>query len=221
MKKLLLKFILRSDACFSRGDGTAGEVDIEVQHDQYGLPFLNGRALKGLIHEEAADLVEALALCGSSTQNWMAIANNLFGQPGSGINEQGAIKFGDAVLPEDFRRQVIYHINGEHDLDASQVFRLLTSIRTQTANDETGAPKPESLRVMRVIPNSTPFYAELVLEDQVEEIHLAFLAACLKAFRRAGSNKTRGMGKLSADLLDPVTGLSVLEGKFKCFEEGI
>ena len=57
MKKLILKFVLLSDACFSRGDGTAGEVDIEVEHDQYGLPYLNGRALKGLLHEEAAELV--------------------------------------------------------------------------------------------------------------------------------------------------------------------
>lgn len=220
MRNLIFKFVLESDACFSRGDGTAGEVDIEVQHDQYGLPFLSGRALKGLLHEEAAELVEALALSGSSGQKWNEIANTLFGQPGSGMDTQGIIKFGDAELPVDFRSMVIDFISAKKKMDATEILRLLTSTRTQTANDETGAPKPESLRVMRVIPRTTPFYANLIL-DEHEEIHLAFLAACIKAFRRAGSNKTRGLGKLKPDLIDQTTGKSVLDDYFKIFEEEI
>lgn len=60
MTLLKLKFILKSDATFGRGDGVAGLVDSEVQHDEYGLPFLGGRALKGLLEEECANIVFAL-----------------------------------------------------------------------------------------------------------------------------------------------------------------
>jgi CRISPR/Cas system CSM-associated protein Csm3 (group 7 of RAMP superfamily) len=208
MQKLLMKFTLKSDACFSRGDGTAGEVDIEVQHDQYGLPYLNGRALKGLLHEEAAELVDALQMADSTTHDWNLTANRVFGEPGSGIETQGLVKFGDATLPADFRSQVIEKVKSNSGLDAHQVLKLLTSTRTQTANDETGAPKLETLRVMRIIPRKTPFEAELTLDDEIKDVDLAFLAACIQAFRRAGSNKTRGMGKLKTD---PVDGFNLFE----------
>ena len=205
MKKLILKFVLLSEACFSRGDGTAGEVDIEVEHDQYGLPYLNGRALKGLLHEEAAELVHALSLAGSTSQNWNQIANRVFGEPGSSQETQGLVRFGNATLPPHFRQKII-----DNKLNAHDVLIGLTSTRTQTANDDTGAPKPETLRMMRIIPRGTPFQAELICDDGIEEMDLAFLSACVKALRRAGSNKTRGMGKIWTSF-----------DHFKKFEEAI
>ncbi|MGH2768963.1 MAG: RAMP superfamily CRISPR-associated protein, partial [Actinomycetota bacterium] len=42
---------LLSDATFSFGEGAAGEVDVEIAHDEYGLPFLPGRTLRGLLRE--------------------------------------------------------------------------------------------------------------------------------------------------------------------------
>lgn len=46
-----IKIKLLSDTTFGRGDGVAGLVDQEVEHDQYGFPFLRGRTLKGLLSE--------------------------------------------------------------------------------------------------------------------------------------------------------------------------
>ena len=61
MMEYALKLELLSDTAFGRGDGVDGLVDIEVQHDAYGLPFLGGRALKGLMGAECDDIVFALA----------------------------------------------------------------------------------------------------------------------------------------------------------------
>ena len=38
-----LKIDLLSDTTLGRGDGVAGVVDAEVQHDAYGLPYLSGK----------------------------------------------------------------------------------------------------------------------------------------------------------------------------------
>lgn len=57
-----LQFDLRSAATFGRGDGVAGLVDEEVEHDGDGLPFLRGRTLKGLLAEECANILYALEL---------------------------------------------------------------------------------------------------------------------------------------------------------------
>jgi len=40
MMHLSLKFMLKTDTTFGRGDGVAGLIDSEVQHDEFGLPFL-------------------------------------------------------------------------------------------------------------------------------------------------------------------------------------
>ena len=47
MPSYQLRLTLLSDATFGSGDGVAGLVDAEVQHDYVGLPFLGGRTLKG------------------------------------------------------------------------------------------------------------------------------------------------------------------------------
>lgn len=60
MRTYWLKFTLKSDATFGRGDGVAGMVDSEVQHDSYGLPYLGGRTIKGLLGEECASILFAL-----------------------------------------------------------------------------------------------------------------------------------------------------------------
>jgi len=74
MMTFLLKFTLESDATFGRGDGVAGVVDSEVQHDPYGFPYLGGRALKGLLGDECANILFALEQQGKA-QHWMRSHN--------------------------------------------------------------------------------------------------------------------------------------------------
>ena len=193
MQEIKLSVVLKSASCFSIGEGTAGEVDIEIQHDEYGLAFLNGKALKGLLHEEAAELVFALEQAGSKG-NWVQISNKIFGEPGSTADTQGTVNFGDLRLPADFREKVISEIK-ERKTTAYEVLRLLTSTRTQTAVDENGAPRPETLRTLRISPRETTLEASIFF-DKLEHQEQIFLHSCLMALRRAGSNKSRGLGKL-------------------------
>ena len=60
MKNMTLKITLKSATTFGRGDGVAGLVDREIEHDTNGFPFLRGRTLKGLLAESAENIVYAL-----------------------------------------------------------------------------------------------------------------------------------------------------------------
>jgi hypothetical protein len=222
-----LTFILQSEACFARGDGVPGVVDIEVNHDRNGLPFLSGRTLKGLLHADASEIVAALRRSDSTLyQKWAEVANTLFGQPGSLRDKEGCLHVGDARLPADLRSQVVANFD-KLGLHRHDVLETLTTIRRQTAVDsETGAPKKDTLRAVRVILRQTTFVAPLILRgnwnDKAERQDvLAFLAACTKAFRRAGSNKTRGYGLLAADLRDTEFGPAVTDTLFKSFKEAL
>lgn len=191
MQTFWLKFNLISDAAFSRGDGLAGVVDIEVQHDDNGCPYLNGRTIKGILVEECADVLVAL----QEDTEWEIAAAKLFGQPGSGEDSGGILSIGNAELPKQFREAIKATKKGRLD-----VLESLTTIRRQTAIEKNGVAKENSLRATRVILRSTPFEVPLIFSKVPGDKEKALFAACIKAFRRAGVAKTRGLGKLHAEL---------------------
>lgn len=47
----VLHIELLSDATFGRGEGSAGEVDTEVEHDEFGIPFIGGKTVRGLLRD--------------------------------------------------------------------------------------------------------------------------------------------------------------------------
>ena len=209
-----LKFTTESDATFGRGDGLASLIDAEVQHDRYGLPFLGGRSLKGLLEEECASIL--FALQPMKDQQFHDAARHLFGIPGSSDSDRAILHISDARLPADFREAIANGVE-RNELKSEQVLNSLTAIRHQTAMDESGAPKTGSLRVMRVILRDTPFEAELTFNHSPSDLDLALLAACVKSFRRAGTGRNRGRGELTARL-GAENGDDVTEKHFKNFE---
>ncbi len=201
-----LKFTLLSDATFGRGDGVAGLVDAEVQHDEAGLPYLGGKTLKGLLGAECAEILFALRQNPTRDMDkWESTAAQLFGQPGSGNKETGMMHVGDACLPKPLRAAVWAEFAGLDDAARGEFRRItlesLTALRRQTAMDAvSGAPLKNSLRTMRVIVRETPFEAELTLLNEIQLPQQALLAACVRAFRRAGSGRNRGRGRVHADI---------------------
>lgn len=205
---LWLKFALLSDAAFGRGDGVAGLVDAEVLHDPFGLPYLGGKTLKGLLAAECAEILYALKQAGHTPMaEWEEAARFLFGRPGSRADKIGRMIVGNAQLPEDLRAliQADFRLLKEREKGKRQRANLesLTTLRRQTAADEqSGASKDNTLRTTRVIVRGTTFTARLDFTEPVSERACWLLAACVQAFHRAGTNRNRGYGRLQAALYD-------------------
>lgn len=207
--KLQMRMTLKSDTTFGRGDGIAGLVDQEVEHDSdTGLPYLRGRALKGLLAEECANILYALQLSGSGVlERYERAARLLFGKAGSSIEDDGCLLVGAAMLPRSLRDAVTADINGGL-LTAADILDSITAIRRQTAvNNSTGTPERNSLRSMRVVLRETEFVSEFTLlkkpdSGAVEPDMVALLAACVASLRRAGIGRNRGRGQLTAELCD-------------------
>lgn len=218
MTQFWLKFVLKSDATFGRGDGVAGLLDSEVQHDAFGLPYLGGRALKGVLVEECVNILFALK-CQGLAKRWSSTAQRLFGLSGSQDEDQALLRIGEAYLPDDLRKAVRIGFE-RNELTRPQVLNSLTSIRRQTAMEIDGAPKKETLRSMRVILRKTPFEASIQFRANPDQDDLALLAACIKALRRAGTGRNRGRGELEACLLDAQRS-DVTQNYFKWFEKAV
>lgn len=189
---------LLSDTTFGRGDGLAGLIDQEVEHDPDGFPYLRGRTLKGLLSEECDNFIVNLP----DRQRWEAIAQQLFGVLGSTLNTMAIMHVGDACLPEDLRQAIAYEIQ-ENRLTRSEVLESLTTVRRQTAIDPfTGTPDRGSLRSSRVVIRNFEFTAGLQFESPPTDEIKALLSVGTLALRHLGSGRNRGRGLVQCTLHD-------------------
>ncbi len=197
-----LKIKLLSDTTIGRGDGVAGSVDQEVEHDSNGFPYLRGRTLKGLLSEECDNLIAVLP--DESKGNWEQVACNLFGKPGSSIKTIGKMHVGDACLPLDLRKAVVYQMKRtDNKLTRLDILQSLTTIRSQTAiNSQTGTPDEKSLRSFRVMMRELEFNSPLSFETEPNNNFLTLLSVGTLALRRLGSGRNRGRGYVKCFLID-------------------
>lgn len=93
------KFTLESDTTFGRGDGLAGTINAEIQHDEYGLPYLGGKTLKGLLGAECAEILWALEKCScSQLDDWKKAALFLFGVSGGSLGGIAKMYVGEGLI---------------------------------------------------------------------------------------------------------------------------
>jgi CRISPR/Cas system CSM-associated protein Csm3 (group 7 of RAMP superfamily) len=200
MATYILKLTLLSEATFGRGDGVAGYVDTEVEHDDRGLPYLHGRGVKGLLTAQCADILGALESLPAHSKLAEA-ATRLFGEGGSDLRANGALSVGPALLPRNLR-EAVEAVEAKH-LSRTDVLEALTTIRRQTSIDEkTGAARENTLRSVRVLIRGLVFEATLNTDRDLDVTEQAVLAACVKAIRRVGTHRSRGLGRVQAELYD-------------------
>jgi hypothetical protein len=206
MSNYFINIELLSDTTFGRGDGVAGLIDQEVEHDSYGFPYLRGRTLKGLLSEECDNL---LCLISDPQRHWLNARNSLLGVAGSKTETQSRMHVGDACLPDDLRREVVKQFEleqyaGEITLTPTDILSSLTTFRRQTAIDsKDGIAKDKSLRSSRVVLRELCFTAPITLNlkpsDDSQKI-LALLAVSVLALCRIGSARNRGRGHVKCTL---------------------
>ena len=204
METYWLCFTLLSDATFGRGEGVPGLVDQEVDHDDLGLPYLDGRTLKGLLNEECANVIYSLEQQWGEVKlsRWYEAAERLLGGPGSTLDDDAQLRIGPARPPADLVDAVRQAVESrDASLTPADILDSLTSIRRQTAvSAETGVPDRGTLRAMRVVLRDMPFEAKLTFPGESTPDDLSLLASCIVGLRRAGTGRNRGRGRLQATL---------------------
>ncbi|RDD30898.1 hypothetical protein CR161_09405 [Prosthecochloris sp. ZM] len=186
---------LLSDAAFSRGEGKAGLVHVEVEHDELGLPFLGGKTLRGLLHDSWLSMQHCFPeLAGS--------AKRIFGREAD-FDECSIVRIGDAVVDNETRLWIEAAENRlHHPIHPDQVLEALTDIRYQTAESRIfGAPEKTTLRSVRVVIRGLKLQSTLHwLKDPDPEDDLRCLSLSLLATRHAGLGRNRGRGHIRLSL---------------------
>jgi hypothetical protein len=191
-----LQIELLSDSTFSRGEGTAGIVDTEVERDAFGMPYIGGKTMRGLLRnawlsmaQHFPDLDEAAA--------------HILGQ-NQALDDSCRLRIGDAVLPGPIRAAVqVATERVEHPLPIGVILDGFTGIRYQTAeNRMTGAPDATTLRSSRVVLRGFTFEASLSWLNNYQPTpdDLQLLALCTLATRHGGLLRNRGRGHIRMTL---------------------
>lgn len=196
---------LYSDLCPGNGYSYYGTIDSEAEHDEFGLPFIPARRLKGCLRE-CAELLRDSGLWGKSneesgeTKKYTDTLNYLFGVSADvctkGIRIENAYISGYEQIKKDLK---LLQENKEFQkyIYPDEVLDIFSDVKAQTKM-ENGVADDNSLRFTRIIHQFSPFNKENRLEfiAKVEypEGQEEKLKQICKALRHIGMNRNRGLG---------------------------
>ncbi len=174
-------------------------VDAEVVHDQYGLPYFPARRLKGLLYESAVEVCEMAETAGMCFVDRKTIGE-LFGHA---LNGKVQLTVEDLRLHEyETVKNDLEYLEDRYPefIRKEDVLQEFTSIRFQTAIDkETGTALDGSLRNIRVVDADTEFTGIWTIEN-AEPRHLQALALAMQNLSSAGGNRNRGFGYIACTM---------------------
>lgn len=184
------------------GSGQADvNVDAEVVHDAYGMPYFPARRLKGLLYESAVEVYEMGQLSKIPTLTNMSL-DGLFHHQENESPVQLIVpnlylhdEAGYPALQEAWKAlQTKY----KQFLQPADVLQQYTSLRYQTKLEH-GVAFKGSLHNMRVVKAGVKFSGVVSLEGKDAEKYLVLLAAACCNLRTAGLKRNRGFGKIRCD----------------------
>lgn len=176
---MILRITLSSNAIITNGNGDA-LIDLDSDYNEYGLPYISAKRLKGMLKDSANELV-------SMGQDINAL--RLFGDE----NNEGIIKLSDARL-QDY--EILEKLSNDFKPDLFK--NSFSVVLNQTSLDERGVAKKGSLRRFRAYDKGLVF--ESVIEGNLEFLKDLELI-CLN-LRYIGHKRTRGFGKVKCELID-------------------
>ena len=176
-------------------------VDADVVHDKYGLPYFPAKRLKGLLYESAVEVKEMADAAGMKFIDETVIEELFQHTSASGVQLVAAdlrLAGYDEMEP-DFRYLTERYPEYIRKEDILQEF---TSIRYQTAIDkETGTAADGSLRNIRVVDAGVEFVGKWELRNAGQE-HLQVLALAMQNLSSAGGKRNRGFGQICCEMPD-------------------
>lgn len=188
------------------GSGQADvNIDAEIVHDAFGLPYFPAKRFKGLLYESAVEVFEMFQLAEMNTENLIS-PEKIFHR---NSDDSGKISEVQIIVPNFYLYPFDEYkkICGEWKylqekykgiFRPDDVLKTFTSIRYQTAL-ENGIAAKTSLRNLNVLNAGLKFFGKVeILNGNDKVLNLMALAA--KNLTAAGTKRNRGFGKISCKI---------------------
>lgn len=197
MPRWELKIQLKSGLAAGSGVGSPGDVDRDIVHDEYGLPYLPGKRIKGLLRDAYRDVADTGIYTNSPA------VDDLFGKTGSASS--GPIDFGDAHV-EHYETIHSWLATKPPQIHSRDVVSAYSHRVRQTAMDPTrGAPLENTLRATRLLNAGLTLTSYLTVDREECKNWFEHLERAAKALQSAGIARSRGWGELECTLINVTT----------------
>jgi CRISPR-associated protein Csx10 len=200
MKEYKLIIHLESDTLIGAAGGHGTIIDTEVIFDPFGVPFIPGKRIKGLLRDSAMEIAAMYNALPKSIDNQMNDVPLTYEQVEKIFGKAGSDEFSNFYLNTDFHIAG-YDLLSQHlrkeQLSVEMVKRFFTETISQTAIDEdTGSATEGSLRKLRVIKHKLPNGAAQAFHGLIRfpEEYFDKMKLIFSNIRRMGSNRNRGLG---------------------------
>lgn len=210
---------LLSDTLIGSGEGWGATIDTDIVFDDFGLPYIPARRVKGCLRESALEVVEMFeqSKIDFASRDYL---DTLFGKTGQ--NEAGALSFSNCYMGNySLNKQWIEWLIAEYPdiFSKDAVLDTFTSIRQQTAINKNedpnssakkGIAEKASLRTSRVLDKGIEFSGSIESSFELENRLFDFLVFAARNLRYMGTNRNRGLGSVLCTLTD--------ESRYACDE---
>lgn len=201
--KGLLTITLCSDLCAGSGYAYAGVIDSDICYDDFGLPYIPAKRLKGCMRESAQsilydfisqeDVEKLFGAAGEKSCGLLAINNARITNYDKIVEELKALKKnGSEVVAYSSQQEIL---------------NQFTQIKAQTSIDENGVADDNTLRYTRVVKQYSPitnkplvFETEITLMQATTDLE-EILKKIALATRNIGMHRNRGMGSVTCKLV--------------------
>ncbi|WP_041722460.1 RAMP superfamily CRISPR-associated protein [Caldicellulosiruptor saccharolyticus] len=178
-----------SYSLFASGEGD-GLIDSDVVYDSFGIPYIPAKRVKGCLKESALEVCEML---GISSQ----IVYSVFGNEGL----EGKIYINNLYINnyEDLKNEIkVLKKEKEFSLylHPQKVLSHFTAVRYQTAINEDGVAKENSLRTIRVLKPDIEFKGDIYEIKTLSRREKALLYLAVINLKRMGTSRNRGFGEV-------------------------
>lgn len=201
--KGVLTITLCSDLCAGSGYAYAGVIDSDICYDDFGLPYIPAKRLKGCMRESAQsilydfisqeDVDKLFGAAGEKSCGLLAINNARITNYDKIVEELKALKKnGSEVVAYSSQQEIL---------------NQFTQIKAQTSIDENGVADDNTLRYTRVVKQYSPITNKpLVFETEITLMQATtnleeILKKIALATRNIGMHRNRGMGSVTCKLV--------------------
>lgn len=182
-----IRITLKSDLCASSGENYGASIDRDVCFDRQGFPIIPAKRMKGCLRASATEL-----------ENFGLLEERAIEEIfGIGGGNSGSLILRDATLQNHAELSAeIRNFKYREYLHPQNVLGQYTYVRAQTAIGSDGIAKNGSLRFTRVVKRGTAFLCRFELKDAL----FPEFKKAVAAFRNMGLNRTRGFGRIKAEI---------------------
>lgn len=185
------------------GSGQADvNLDAEIVHDAFGLPYFPAKRFKGLLYESALEIFEMFELSGISTKNLIEPEKlfHRFSDDDGNVEDVQVIVPNFYIRPFEEYQKICedwnYLQNKYKEIfHPSDVLKRFTSIRYQTQL-ENGVAVTGSLHNLNVLNAGIEFFGKIILVNESRNV-VNLIALALKNLKSAGTKRNRGFGRIT------------------------